>query len=543
MDLPVCKKTRFFWTGGIRIIMAARKRILKVPKDRKIRELLRKEVALFVAKNKISPPLNITVLENQSAELLSQLGFNDEFLDFTMVLLGNEIWRDVVAATPFNRRLLLLPQCLRNNIQCKGEFDSLGLICAGCKSCQLDHILVNAEKLGYATLVAEGTTVAIGLVEEGSIDAVIGVSCMPVLQNSFEPVTRAAVPVIGLPLLFDGCENTSLDYGWLFSEMEQISENKAIRPLSVSLIKDQVEEYFSEENLKKIFPKNTETEQLARKTMALGGQRMRPLLASLAYQSYAETPSDEIQTILSVVIECFHKASLVHDDIQDDEDFRYEQPALHKTAGIPVAINIGDYLIGKGYQLLSVAPCEPLVLAKCLKVVAASHLKLSEGQGADILLSQNLEQKSVNDVLEIFEQKTGEAVKVALLMGAIAGNAPENELEILGRFSEGFGIAYQIRDDLNEFHEENELKHAFDFPFLLTLLNQSLNGETPSFSAILKSGDLKILLENFKKYQTAETADSYLKDYIRKCYAELEKLQNLKLRLSLYGLMGKVFKS
>lgn len=523
--------------------MATKKRILKVPKEKNIREMLRKEVAMFVSKNKIVPPSNFEWLENQSVNLINQLDLNTDYIDFTMVLMGNEIWREVVAATPFNRRLLLLPQCLRNNNKCQGVFDELGLICAGCKSCQLDHILEQADKLGYATLVAEGTTVAIGLVEEGSIDAVIGVSCMPVLQNSFEPVTRAAVPAIGLPLLHDGCENTSLDYDWLFSEMKEFSEKTEIRPLSVSLIKNQVDEYFSEENLKIHFPKNTETEKLALKTMLLGGQRMRPLLATLAYQSYAEIVSEEILSILSVVIECFHKASLVHDDIQDDEDFRYDEPALHKTAGIPVAINIGDYLIGKGYQLLSLASCDSLVQAKCLKVVAASHLKLSEGQGADILLAQNMEQKSVEDILKIFEQKTGEAVKVALLMGAIAGSASESELEVLSDFSEFFGIAYQIRDDLNEFREENKLKHAFDFPFLLSLLNQNINGLTPSFSSILKSSDLKLLMENFEKYNIEHLAGKYLDEYVQKCYAELDKLQNLKLRLSLYGLMGKVFKS
>ncbi len=522
--------------------MKTKRRILKVPKEKRIRELLRTEVALFVSKNETTAPSKLEMLEEQSIKLLKQVGLDGEYIDFTMVLFGNEIWRDVVAATPFNRRLLLLPQCLRNNSQCKGVFDNLGLICAGCKSCQLDHILVEAEKLGYATLVAEGTTVAIGLVEEGSIDAVIGVSCMPVLQNSFEPVTRAAVPAIGLPLLYDGCNNTSLDYDWLFFEMKQFSGDNNNRPLSVSLIKNQVEAYFSEEHLKKYFTKSTETEQLALKTMMLGGQRMRPLLSVLAYQSYAETISEEVQSVLALITECFHKASLVHDDIQDDEDFRYEQPALHKTAGIPVAINIGDYLIGKGYQLLSAAPCDPLMQAKCLKVIAASHLKLSEGQGADLLLKQNMEQKTVGEVLEIFEQKTGEAVKVALLMGGIAGNAPENDLKVLAQFSEWFGIAYQIRDDLNEFREENEQKHAFDFPFLLALLNQSINGESPSFSKILTSGDLRLLAENFKKFNTETVADKYLEEHVRKCYSELDKLQNLKLRLSLYGVMGKVFK-
>ncbi len=523
--------------------MTAKKRILKVPKDKQIRELLRKQVVLYATEKTILPPASFELLETSSKELLTRLNFDDEFLDFTIVLLGNETWRDVVNATPFNRRLLLLPQCLRNNLKCKGVFDDLGLICAGCKGCQIDDILGRAEELGYSTLVAEGTTVAIGLVEEGSIDAVIGVSCMPVLQNSFDPVSRAAVPVIGLPLLADGCKNTSLDYEWLFSEIEQMTDKTEFQPLSVSMIKNQVQEYFSEESLVKFFPGNTDTEKLALKTMALGGQRMRPLLALLAYQSYAEEISEEVQSALAVIIECFHKASLVHDDIQDDEDFRYEQPALHKIVGVPVAINIGDYLIGKGYQLLASVRCDAKVKADCLKVVATSHLNLSEGQGADILLQQNIAQKSVDEILQIFEQKTGEAVKVALMTGAIAGNASESELQLLSKFAEYFGIAYQIRDDLNELRETNHLKHAFDFPFLLSLLKQSINGHSPTFSAIIKTENFDVLLESFKQHGTEITADKYLEDYVQKCYAELDKLQNKKLRLSLYGVMGKVFKS
>jgi geranylgeranyl pyrophosphate synthase len=523
--------------------MKGKKRILKVPKDKQIRKLLRKEVVLYAAQNKILPPAPFEVLENYSQKLLKQLELDEEYLDFTIVLLGNETWREVVTATPFHRRLLLLPQCLRNNLKCQGVFDELGLICAGCKNCQIDDIVGKAEELGYSTLVAEGTTVAIGLVEEGSIDAVIGVSCMPVLQNSFGPVSHAAVPVIGLPLLYDGCTNTSLDYDWLFSEIEQITENTGVRPLSVSMIKNQVEDYFTTENLKFFFQGKTDTEKLALQTMALGGQRMRPLLALLAYQSYAKTVSEEVQSTLAVVIECFHKASLVHDDIQDDEDFRYNQPALHKTAGVPVAINIGDYLIGKGYQLLAGVPCDPTIRTECLKVVSNSHLNLSEGQGADILLQQNIAQKSVGDILKIFEQKTGEAVKVALLTGAIAGNAPKTELQVLAEFAEYFGIAYQIRDDLNELRETNELKHAFDFPFLLSLLNQNINGHSPTFSEVIKNENFDVLLQSFDTHKTEIAAGKYLDEYIQKCYRQLDKLQNRKLRLSLYGVMGKVFKS
>ena len=522
--------------------MIETQRLLKVPTDVKLRSKLRREARLLVAEKKILPPVDFDRLQELSMELLHKLEMDHVYLDFTIVLCGNEIWRDVLAATPFNRRLLLLPQCLKNSQSCQGEVDSLGLVCAGCKSCQIDRVLNEAEGLGYTTLVAEGTTVAVGLVEEGAIDAVIGVSCMPVLQRSFEPVSRAAVPVLGLPLLYDGCENTNVDYGWLFEEMHQLKQNTDLQPLSVSLLKDQVQDYFTEFKLKEFFHYNDETEKLAKRMLVMGGQRIRPLLTTLAYRSYVTVEDEDVQDSLALIIECFHKASLIHDDIEDGDDFRYDQETLHKTHGIPVAINVGDYLIGKGYQLLANLPIEPAVLAESLKVVSSSHLNLSIGQGADLLLDGHLNDLSVDQMLKIFTQKTGEAVKVALLLGAINGGAHNGDLKLLETFSDWFGIAYQIKDDLNEFREEEQNGQAHHFPFLLALLNDRLteNGETDRLGdfAKLESAKLRqVILDE----QVDKHADAFLNLYVDKCYQELDQLQNLKLKLSLYGVMGKIF--
>lgn len=519
------------------------KRILKVPPQQGVRNDLRERVRLFVLEHKIVPPLNFGLLEEFATQIHEQAELNGEFIDFSIVLLGNEIWRKYIAAIPFHRRLLLLPQCLRNTKSCQGVFDDLGLICAGCKNCRIDYVLNKAGQLGYTTLVAEGTTMAIGLVEEGAIDAVIGVSCMSVLQRSFGPVTRAALPGIGIPLLNDGCENTTIDYEWLFEEMEQISENPAHRPLSVSSLKNQADRYFQPPVISSFFPDENETEQLALKMMEKGGQRIRPLLAMMAYQAYSDNPVEEVQQALAVSIECFHKASLVHDDIEDDEDSRYGQPVLHKTEGIPAAINVGDYLIGKGYHLLSQMPVDAPLLAECLKVVAISHLKLSEGQGADILLHTRINEKSVEDVVHIFRLKTGEAVKVALLTGAIQGNASVQEKKNIEQFSEFFGIAYQIRDDLSEFRERHNAGHPFDFPFLLAILREKMLNEKAFFSRIIEEKNMTLIRENISIYRIDLLAERYFRDYVEKCYSELDNLQNQKLRLGLYVLMGKVFKN
>ena len=510
------------------------KRILKVPKESFIRNKLRKETRLLVKKVNLLPPASFEQMEQMAIDLLRQHDISEEYIDFTIVLLGNESWRKTVEATPFNRRLLLLPQCLKNNTSCKGEFDQLGLNCAGCKGCPIDDILIEAENLGYATLVAEGTTVAIGLVEEGAIDAVIGVSCMPVLQRSFEPVSNAAVPVIGLPLMYDGCENTKIDLKWLYDEIRVFNKNETYEPISTSGLRNKINDFFVNGKLDNHFPVADETEKIAKEYLQIGGQRIRPLIAALSYKAYSESGSEEILYPMSLIIECFHKASLIHDDIQDDADFRYEVETAHKKYGIPQAINVGDYLIGKGYKVLSELPVKGELIAKALKQISGSHLKLTQGQGADILFNLGKNKPGIDETLQIFKNKTGEAIKVALLLGAILGEADDSELKILEQFSDLFGISYQIRDDLNEFHEENNDEKTADFPFLIALLNGQASKQ--NFTNVVEFR--KQIIQNKLDIKTEEI----LNDFVVRCYAVLDKLQNKQLRLSLYGVLGKIFK-
>ena len=555
--------------------MSISEQIHVIPKNDDIRRLLRHETRVFISENRINPPADIDTLEILAKKLLKKLNLDNQFLEFTMVLLGNGIWSDVVASIPFSRRILLLPQCLRDHNNCKGTFDNIGLICAGCNNCRINQILEVAEKLGYTTLVAEGTSVATKLVEEGAIDAVIGVGCMAVLKRSFKPVNQNAVPAIALPLLYDGCDSTSMDYEWLFEEIGHIRPDPEIIPISVPLLRDKVKEYFLPHELTRFFPEENDTEKLALRMMEIGGQRMRPLLTLIAYESAGKglstearlTSENEIKEVdrttinnvspdiavagrndsericetLAVIIECFHKASLIHDDIEDNSETRYGNPTLHVSEGVPVAINVGDYLIGKGYRLLAGLPFEPGVLVDCLRVVSESHVKLSEGQGADLTLHAKLSGYSPADIMQIYKFKTGEAVKVALLLGAIAGGSERNDLACLREFSEWFGIAYQIRDDLQEYRSEDESENVLNFPFLLTLLNEEPKAAKLVGGDFSRMGNYQLIREYLEEYKIEEKAEVYLQDCLSRCYSALDKLKNFRLRLSLYRLTGKVF--
>ena len=170
-----------------------------------------------------------------------------------------------------------------------------------------------------------------------------------------------------------------------------------------------------------------------------------------------------------------------------------------------------------------------------------SHVKLTQGQGADILLNVQKNDLTTEKALRIFQLKTGEALKVALVLGAIIGGAAESEVQILEQFSDLFGIAYQIRDDLNEFEEHNPDEKVNDFPFLIALLNEHFSNQQN-----IPSENILINDKEFRKQIVANNlvlqAEEVLHEYVERCYSELDKLQNAKLRLSLYGVIGKLFK-
>ena len=517
--------------------------ILQVPEKALTRNRLRKAARELVSREGIVPPASFGFIQKMADKIIAQTETDNSYREFAMVVCGNEIWRTVVAATPYNRRLLLLPQCLKNNSACHAEIDELGLICAGCQSCQIDSILQKAEALGYATLVAEGTTVAISLVQEGSVDAVIGVSCMSVLQKSFDPVSRASVPVIGIPLLFEGCAETDVDSRWLEDELTNFQENDDLKPLSVSALKDKVNAFFTEGQLSAIIGQvNDRTTQLAIQSMLTGGQRIRPLLTALAYSSYVSAVSEDVLLSLAVVVECFHKASLIHDDIEDNDDFRYNTETIHKLNGIPVAINTGDFLLGKGYNLLGKLPLGDSLMAACYRLVASGHVALSLGQGADLLASSQHSILSLNDQLEIFERKTGSAIRVALLLGATAANASDRDLEILKSFSGYFGMAYQIKDDLDEFRESNEHTQVADYPLMLSLLAENvLDLPAEVLQIAYAENDKQQVEEWIEWYQIIGKAEDLLQKYTSKAYNELDQLGNLRMKLSLYAVLGKIF--
>ena len=130
-------------------------------------------------------------------------------------LLTNEFWREQVAAIPFNRRLLLLPHCLKNAEGCPADYDEFGLDCRKCGACSVADFKTKAEDLGYKVLVSEGTPIVLKIIVTGHVDAIVGVACLNVLEKAFDKILLAGIPCVAAPLLSSNCRSTSVDDDWV----------------------------------------------------------------------------------------------------------------------------------------------------------------------------------------------------------------------------------------------------------------------------------------------------------------------------------------
>jgi len=524
-----------------------------IPQTKTERDALLVYIREYVERENPVPPMPLDELEVHARKILEATGFSDLYLHYTAVCLSNEMWRETMASIPFERRLLLMPKCLRVEDKCPAPFDEFGLLCKQCGLCTIQDFQNEAERLGYAVLVAEGSAVVMSLIQTGKIEAIVGISCLPVLERTFPYVEAAAIPSIAVPLLQDDCINTTVDNDWVWEYIHLTSEDKT-RRLNLNALHDDVRDWFSRDEIDKVMGSvEGHAEEVARDWLARDGKRWRPFLTVSAYQALREDrgePIPEDIKKIALAVECFHKASLIHDDIEDEDHERYGQQCLHTEHGVAVALNAGDLLIGEGYRLIG--DCTTISAeqkAEMLLVASEGQRELCRGQGAELAWAQKPEALKTAQVLEIFRQKTAPAFGVALKMGASYADKLDDTREALDAYSEALGIAYQIKDDLDDMNEDSgdnklerirpsvvlskgrELAKGDDRELLNGLWANSLD-HPPTVDAVRdiidRSGALDkclLLLETYK-----ETAVQSLQD-----------VDNANLKGLLRRTMGKIF--
>ncbi len=523
---------------------------VSVPPTREEREQVRILAQRYVKRTKPVIPLSLDELKIHADKLIEQTGLNTQHRDYVAVVVNSEANREALAPVPYERRLLLLPKCLRVEDRCPAPFDEFGLLCKQCGLCTIQDLQNEAEKLGYAVLTAEGSALVMAIIQTGKIDAIVGVSCLSVLEKAFPYMEAAAIPGVAIPLLQDDCKDTAVDVEWVWEFIHLTSDDRTYR-LDLDAIRTEVDTWFSSASLEEIAgPVTCETERLAHLSLNRAGKRWRPFLAANAWKAMlddSEVPFPADLKKIAVAVECFHKASLIHDDIEDNDDLRYGERTLHAEHGVPVALNVGDLLLGEGYRLIAETEAPATIRSQMLKIAAEGHRQLCLGQGAELVWANNPMPLTPVEVVEIHRRKTAPAFEVALRLGAAFAGADDSVHEILTKYSEALGIAYQIRDDLddvlNPADGDDLIAARPSFP--LALAYERAKGEDREILEAIwyrrDGADVAAAREIIHRLGAVDRSKQMLESYKEEAVRTLMAVQNPSLKGLLRRVISKIF--
>ncbi|HEX2872667.1 MAG TPA: polyprenyl synthetase family protein [Polyangiaceae bacterium] len=204
-------------------------------------------------------------------------------------------------------------------------------------------------------------------------------------------------------------------------------------------------------------------------TMVPRGRRLRPILYDLMLdyplrEAKALRPALCIATCRALggslegvlqsaaVLELYHNAFLIHDDVEDDSEKRRDQPTLHRAHGVPIAVNVGDAMLA-----LALAPLfdnmRLVGLGKALRILKAiSEMARHTAEGQALELSwirAERWQLSNTDYLRMVQKKTSWYTFITpVVIGGLVAGANDAQLSLLRRFAGAVGSAFQIQDDV-----------------------------------------------------------------------------------------------
>jgi len=184
-----------------------------------------------------------------------------------------------------------------------------------------------------------------------------------------------------------------------------------------------------------------------------GGKKMRPALAVVACKSLG----GDVKKVMPFAAACelLHNWFLVHDDIQDGDEFRRGQPAVWKKYGLAHGINVGDFMSEKVYELVMLTDDEGVdsqITLRLVREIAQTCSKTSEGQAMDINMRYN-NSPTEEQYMETITKKTAWYFVLPIVGGSLLAGASPETIQKIKEFGLRAGPAFQIADDLLDLTE------------------------------------------------------------------------------------------
>ena len=180
-----------------------------------------------------------------------------------------------------------------------------------------------------------------------------------------------------------------------------------------------------------------------------GGKRIRPIILVLSAECVGEVDDNTFSA--SCAVEFLHMESIIHDDIIDNETMRRQKDPFHIKYGYNTSVLTGDFVLG---MILAIS--SRLNNSRITKDLATTAMLMSEGEMIESRLETS-EDVTFDDYLKVIEYKTATAFEVAARTGSIIAGGTAEQIEALTEYGKNIGIAYQIRDDLLDWKNEDKL--------------------------------------------------------------------------------------
>ena len=277
------------------------------------------------------------------------------------------------------------------------------------------------------------------------------------------------------------------------------------------------------------------------------GKQMRPMFVFLCAKIFNNT--QESTYTAASLIELLHTATLVHDDVIDEANFRRGVFSINALWKNKVSVLVGDFLLSRG--LLLAVEKEEFGL---LKIVSKAVKEMSEGELLQIEKTRRL--NITEDIyFDIIRKKTAALISACCESGAASSGTSEENINLMKEFGEKVGIAFQIKDDLFDYTQSPLIgkptgldirEKKMTLPLIYTLNNISKQEKRFIINTIKNDSKNSKKIERIillvKKTKGLEFAEEKMNDYYNEALGFLEKIKDSEAKTSLIELVKYVVK-
>jgi len=266
-----------------------------------------------------------------------------------------------------------------------------------------------------------------------------------------------------------------------------------------------------------------------------GGKRIRPAMAFLASECVGGRREEALGA--AAAVELLHNMTLVHDDIEDKSELRRGKPCLHILYGVPIAINVGDAMLIKVFEIANSSQIPQERCHRLVSQIAKRAYEITWGQAYEFDMWHRKE-FSEEQVIRLLRSKTGALTALSTEGGAIAGGGAEEQVRLLGEFGETIGIGFQLVDDMlnvsgdvKKYGKEigGDIREGKKTLLAAHLLKTANDRDRKTFSRLLgKKGitpaEIRKAIQLYGKYGSIDYVKVQAERYLHSAFDTLNKL-------------------